>query len=209
MLPNILMSNDQTVAMALGSGTNDAALILKQPNPTQQLRLRRMRVTGPAAAANCIVMICRKALQTTVKTAANAAAVTIVLNGDDTTGFIKGYQIANDDYLLVSTTNTIDTKGVGHGWRLLKISAATETGANDEVSCTVVGQDGITGVESPVVAGAVAFVLRQSHFLKFLVGNATIEKEDVAAGDPGCPIAFLLDPDTGGAHNANLYAQAY
>lgn len=141
--------------------------------------------------------------KTTVKTTTADAATTIVLNGDDGTGYINGYQIADNDYLLVATNagSADDASNKGHGWRLLLISGATETGASDQVSCTVAGLDGHTGIEGTVTAGAVAYVIPASSFASFTIGSATIAKVNVMAGEVGAPIGFIVVPAAAAAHD--------
>jgi hypothetical protein len=192
------------------SGSADTfKTLIVQGRPGVQAVCKNLRATSASASSLVLAFAARAELKTTVKTATADQDTTIVLNGDDATGFINGYQIADGDYLLVNTNagRADDASGKRHSWRVLTISGATETGASDQVSCTVAGLDGHTGLEGTVSAGATAYILRADQAVNYAVGAATIAVENAVAGDPGEPIAFVMDPAAATAHNYNILVE--
>lgn len=170
---------------------------------------KALNATSASASSLVLAFKAKDALKTTVKTATADAATTIVLDGDAGTGYIGGYQITDGDYLLVNTNagNDNDSVGHGHSWRVLSISGATETGGSNQVSCTVAGLDGHTGIEGTVSAGATAYILRTAHAVNYAVGAASIEKANVIAGEVGNPIVFIMDPAAATAHDYNVFGE--
>lgn len=196
-------SNEGVWAKALSSAANTTKSIIIPGMAGVSAVCDTLEGTGGHANATVYAAACRWGKKTTVKTTTADAATTIVLNGDDTTGYINGYQIADNDYMVVATNagSADDVGNKGHGWRALLISAATETGASDQVSCTVSGLDGHTGIEGTVTAGATAFIVPAAAMVAYTVGVADISKQDVIAGEVGNPILFLAVPGSASAHD--------
>lgn len=188
---------------ALSSAANTTKSAIIPGLPGVQAFLKNLHATGGNASTTVYVFAATHGRKTTVKTAAVDAATTIVLNGDDTTGFINGYQIVDNDYLLIATNagSADDLVGKGHGWRVMLISGATETGASDQVSCTVSGLDGHTGLEGTLSAGAVAYVIPAATMVAYTVGSASIDKENCIVGEVGAPIGALIVPAAAAAHD--------
>ena len=171
--------------------------------PGVQAFCKTLHATGADAAATILAFAAKAGRKTTVKTATADAATTIVLDGDDD-GLINGYTPTTSDYVLVATdaTSADDIGNKGHGWRLLKIGGVTVTAASDQVSLTsLVGQDGHTGIEGIVSAGAVAYVISATQVSTITVGSASIDKENVVTGEVGHPIGFHYDPAAAALHD--------
>lgn len=202
-------SRDFTEARSIASGTNEAGMVIPAAPANTQHRLRRLNAIGPQAASYIDVYIPRSAYYTTLKTAIAAGATAIQLNADDD-GYIKGYQIQDADYLLIATDGKLDTQNVRNGWRLVKITSATEDAANDDVDLVVTGLDGITGCENAAAVGAPCYILPAAQAINYVAGTGGIEKKDVCSGEPGAPLAFVFDPTgAGGAHDWSVYGETY
>jgi hypothetical protein len=190
---------------AKARGTNSASdtkAIIIPGLPGVQAFIRDAKATGGSSGALLHGFAARSARKTTVKTAAADAATTLVLNGDDA-GLINGYTPTTSDYVLVAgnATSADDAFGTGIGWRILKIGGVTVSAASDQVSLTsLVGQDGHTGMEGTVSAGAVAYVISATDLVTLPVGAASVVYEDIVVGEVGAPVGVLLVPGGATAH---------
>lgn len=183
-----------------------AALTIRQRN-NQQIVLRRIAGTALHANADIDVMIAKRKYKTTLKTATVADATTgVVLNGDDD-GFIAGHQITSNDFLLIATENEVNDQGLSSGWRLCTISAHVESASTDQVTLTVAGSDGQTGIEAICVVGAACYLIRAADVITLPIGSATVEKLYWAAGEVNAPVAVRMDPGSTGAHNFNILVE--
>jgi hypothetical protein len=199
-------SNSKEFSYAfVGGATDQEAAIIIPGKPGVQIVVDALDATGANASAVVKAGACTNGLETTTEVAANAAATQIDLNGDDD-GYINGYQIANNDYMVVLTTatNAQNSRGADTALRALLISGATEDAANDAVDCTVAGLDGITGVEGAVAASAKAWIVRADRLTTHTVGSATIAKENVIAGEVGKAVVFIMDPGGAAAHDFSV-----
>ena len=194
---------DLGFAKARGTNSdNNTKAIIVPGLPGMQAYLRDVKATGGSAGALLHGFAGRAGRKTTVKTAAIDAATTLVLNGDDA-GLINGYTPTTSDYVLVAgnATSADDAFGTGIGWRILKIGGVTVTAASDQVSLTsLVGQDGHTGMEGTVSAGAVAYVISATDLVTLPLAAAAVVYEDVLIGEPGAPVGMLLVPGGATAH---------
>lgn len=191
---------------AAASSANTTKSLIIPGLPGVQAFCKSLHATGGHATTTAYAFYARYGNKTTVKTATADAATTIVLNGDDATGYINGRQIVDGDYLLIATNagSADDIVGKGHGMRLVLISGATETGASDQVSCTVSGLDGHTGIEGIVSAGAVAWVVPVAQMVAYTVGAASIDKQDVVVSEPGGALGFIIVPVDATAHDLSV-----
>ena len=200
-------SNTQSFTYAfVGGATDQEAAIVIPGKAGVQIVVDALDATGANAGAVVKAGQCTLALETTTEAAANAAATAVSLNGDDD-GYINGYQIADNDYLAVVTTatNAQNSRGADTSIRALLIGAAAEDAANDAVDLSsLVGSDGITGVEGAVAAGAKAWVVRADRLVTHTIGSATVAKENVIAGETGRPVVIIMDPGGAAAHDFSV-----
>lgn len=193
---------------AVSSSANTTKSIIIPGRSGVQAICKSLDATGGNAATTVYAFAARHGLKTVVSAATNDGATAITVDADDN-GYINGYQIADNDYLLVNTNagSADDASGKYHSWRLLLISAASEDAANDECDLTVSGLDGHTGIEGTVTAGATAYIIRAAHSVAYTVGAASIAKVNVVAGEPEAPIGFYIVPVDATAHDMAVFVE--
>lgn len=144
--------------------------------------------------------------KTTVQVAAakNATAITLVTS-DAAGAKVNGRTVLTTDFLLVQLDSV---SAAGKIWALLDISAVAPSAGNTKIVLTVVGFDGITGLEEAVTAANIAYIVAVEDVGTIDVDAASLQLEYVFAGFNGHPAAISINEGAGGTtHRANGVAQ--
>jgi hypothetical protein len=132
--------------------------------------------------------------QTTVKTAALAAATSVVLNAS-ATGQINGRTPVAGDTLFIQ-------KDTGH-WQMLGVGVVTP-GVDQVTLSALVAKDGGVGLESAVAVDNVAYVIPAAEVAVVTIDANAVQLTNPHVGQPGHPLGVSInETGPGTTHRAS------